>query len=87
MAGANLVDVDMSSADDRSLFLSTQKLFSILITVGQAAAYLFSGMFGNFNDIGPIYCALIVLQLFFAGIIVMLLDEVLQKGYGLGSGV
>lgn len=44
-------------------------------------------MFGNFNDIGPIYCALIVLQLFFAGIIVMLLDEVLQKGYGLGSGV
>ena len=44
-------------------------------------------MFGNFNDIGPIYCALIVAQLFFASIIVMLLDEVLQKGYGLGSGV
>ena len=27
------------------------------------------------------------LQLFFAGIIVICLDELLQKGYGLGSGI
>jgi len=30
---------------------------------------------------------LIVLQLFFAGIIVLILDELLHKGYGLGSGI
>jgi protein transport protein SEC61 subunit alpha len=30
---------------------------------------------------------LIILQLFFAGIIVICLDELLQKGYGLGSGI
>merc|ERR1712046_481210 len=30
---------------------------------------------------------LIIVQLFFAGIIVILLDELLQKGYGLGSGI
>ena len=34
LVGANIVDVDMGSADDRSLFLSTQKLFSIVIAVG-----------------------------------------------------
>ena len=28
-----------------------------------------------------------VLQLFVAGLIVLLLDELLQKGYGLGSGI
>lgn len=28
-----------------------------------------------------------VVQLFVAGLIVLLLDELLQKGYGLGSGI
>merc|ERR1712217_337063 len=30
---------------------------------------------------------LLILQLFFAGVIVLTLDELLQKGYGLGSGI
>jgi len=30
---------------------------------------------------------LIIVQLFIAGLIVLLLDEVLQKGYGMGSGI
>ena len=29
----------------------------------------------------------VLLQLFVAGIVVLLLDELLQKGYGLGSGI
>ena len=29
---------------------------------------------------------LLIVQLFFAGIIVFLLDELMQKGYGMGSG-
>lgn len=32
-------------------------------------------------------CIYSVLQLFVAGLIVLLLDELLQKGYGLGSGI
>jgi len=32
-------------------------------------------------------CCLIVIQLFVAGMIVLLLDELLSKGYGLGSGI
>lgn len=30
---------------------------------------------------------MIIIQLFVAGLIVLLLDELLQKGYGLGSGI
>ena len=30
---------------------------------------------------------LIILQLFAAGMVVIILDELLQKGYGLGSGI
>ena len=37
--------------------------------------------------IGVISLKTSVLQLFFAGIIVICLDELLQKGYGLGSGI
>lgn len=32
-------------------------------------------------------CICSILQLFVAGLIVLLLDELLQKGYGLGSGI
>jgi protein transport protein SEC61 subunit alpha len=40
-----------------------------------------------FREIGAGICLLLVLQLTVAGLIVILLDELLQKGYGLGSGI
>lgn len=43
--------------------------------------------YGQPSDIGAGVCLLIVIQLFIAGLIVLLLDELLQKGYGLGSGI
>lgn len=87
LAGAKLIDVDMGSKQDRDLFQSTQKLFSIIITVGEALAYFLSGMYGPVNEIGPVTGCLIVLQLSLSGVIVILLDELLQKGYGIGSGI
>jgi len=47
----------------------------------------FSGLYGDFRDVGIGNGLLLVLQLVIAGVIVMLLDELLQKGYGLGSGI
>jgi protein transport protein SEC61 subunit alpha len=87
LAGAKIIDVDMSSKQDRDLFQASQKLFAIIITLGEALAYLLSGMYGNVAEIGYLNSILIVLQLSIAGIIVILLDELLQKGYGLGSGI
>ena len=59
----------------------------MVITVGQAIVYVMTGMYGDPADIGFSICFLIVVQLFIAGLIVLLLDELLQKGYGLGSGI
>lgn len=87
LAGAKLIDVNMNSKQDRDLFQASQKLFAIIITVGEALAYLLSGMYGNVAEIGLVNSVLIILQLSIAGIIVILLDELLQKGYGLGSGI
>jgi len=50
-------------------------------------AYVMSGMYGDVKDLGAGTATLIILQLVMAGIIVLVLDELLQKGYGMGSGI
>ncbi|CAG9317356.1 unnamed protein product [Blepharisma stoltei] len=87
LAGSKIIDVDQSLKEDRALFQGAQKLFGMLITIGEAVAYVVSGMYGNISDIGATTAILIIIQLFLAGVIVIILDEFLQKGYGLGSGI
>merc|ERR1712164_127789 len=59
----------------------------MIITLGQSIVYVMTGMYGDPSELGAGVCLLIILQLFCAGLIVLLLDELLQKGYGLGSGI
>merc|ERR1711934_1047177 len=87
LAGSRIIDVDQSLKEDRALFGGAQKLFGMLITMGEAVAYVMSGMYGDVREIGAGNAILIMVQLFFAGIIVLLLDELMQKGYGMGSGI
>merc|ERR1711937_429945 len=87
LVGAKMIDVNMQSREDRELFQASQKLFGLLITFGEALAYLLSGMYGPVGELGLIRSLLIIAQLFLAGFMVLMLDELLQKGYGLGSGI
>merc|ERR1712216_161658 len=87
LAGSKIIDMDQGTKDDRALFGGAQKLFGILITIGEAVAYVLSGMYGDVKDLGAGNAILIICQLFVAGLIVICLDELLQKGYGLGSGI
>jgi preprotein translocase SecY subunit len=84
LAGSNIIECDMSNPEDRGLFTSASKVFSIVLTGVQAGAYIISGMYGAIS--GPV-TLVIFLQLLGAGIIVMLMDELVQKGWGLGSGI
>lgn len=70
----------------------------MVITIGQASVYVMSGIYGAPSELGAGICLLIIfqvgklyavhcLQLTFAGLLVLMLDELLQKGYGLGSGI
>merc|ERR1712159_361624 len=87
LAGSKIIDVDTSLKEDRTLFNGAQKLFGMLMCLGEAVAYVIAGMYGDVKDIGAGNSLLIIVQLFFAGMIVCNLDELLQKGYGLGSGI
>uniref|UniRef100_A0A8C0HZ09 Translocon Sec61/SecY plug domain-containing protein n=1 Tax=Balaenoptera musculus TaxID=9771 RepID=A0A8C0HZ09_BALMU len=85
-AGAKIIEVG-DTPKDRALFNGAQKLFGMIITIGQAIVYVMTGMYGNPAERGAGICLLIIIQLFVAGLIVLLLDELLQKGYSLGSGI
>lgn len=87
LAGSRIIDVDTSLKEDRTLYQGAQKLFGMLITIGEAVAYTMSGMYGDLESLGSANAILIILQLFFAGLLVINLDELLQRGYGIGSGI
>jgi protein transport protein SEC61 subunit alpha len=85
LAGSSIIKCDMSNSEDRGLFTSASKVFSIVLTGIQGGAYILSGMYGT-SLAGPTILVIFI-QLLAAGIIVMLMDELVQKGWGLGSGI
>mmetsp|Transcript_3246 Transcript_3246/g.6461 ORF Transcript_3246/g.6461 Transcript_3246/m.6461 type:complete len:482 (+) Transcript_3246:209-1654(+) len=87
LAGSKIIDVDQGTKEDKTLFQGAQKLLGILITIIEAVAYVLSGMYGDVKDLGAGNAMLIILQLITAGILVICLDELLNKGYGLGSAI
>jgi hypothetical protein len=46
----------------------------------QAIVYVLTGMYGEPSEVGTVNGVLIVLQLFVAGVLVLLLDEMLNNG-------
>jgi len=86
LKGVKLLDIG-DTAQDRRLFNSAQKLLGMVMTLAQAVAYVLSGMYGSLEELGGFNAALVVLQLFGSGVLVIVLDEMLQKGHGIGSGI
>lgn len=84
LSGSKMINIDMSNPDDRSMFTSASKILSVVMTLFEASAYILGGTYGTLPVTTEI---VILLQLVGAGLIVLLLDELLQKGWGLGSGI
>jgi preprotein translocase SecY subunit len=84
LAGSEIIKVDFQNPEDRVLFTSATKLLTMIVIVVEASAYLIGGLFGS---IAPNAAIAIFFELFAASVIVMLLDELVQKGWGIGSGV
>jgi len=89
LVGSAMIDCNMSRPEDRSLFTTASKVFAMLLTGVQASSYIISGMYNPPEGGGlPGTIAIIIfLQLLAAGVIVMMLDELIQKGWGFGSGI
>lgn len=84
LVGSQLIRVDMSDPVERSLYTGAQKVLAVFMTGFQAIAYVSAGAYGILSLDKAV---LVFLQLMFAGVVVILMDEMIQKGWGLGSGV
>jgi len=89
--GAKLISLDLSNPEHKKAFQGVQKLLSIALSFFEAGVYVFSGylpasttstIFGSFF----VTQLFLVLQLAAGSIILLYLDEVVQK-YGIGSGI
>jgi len=85
LVGSQIIKVDFSNSEERALYTGTQKILAVLMTIFEALAYILGGAYGE--DIGFEASMLILVQLLVAGFIILLMDEIIQKGYGLGSGI
>ncbi|MCS7146360.1 MAG: preprotein translocase subunit SecY [Nitrososphaerota archaeon] len=84
LVGAEILRLDLKKSEDRALFTALSKIFTLVIAIFQAAAYIFAGYFGTLT---PNAQLLVFAQLLLATIVIMLMDEMVQKGWGLGSGI
>lgn len=79
--------MELRSVKDFLRFVLFSKVLGIIIALCEAFATVWSGMYGDVDKLGAGNAILIILQLTFAGVIVLMLDEVMSKGYGFGSGI
>jgi len=84
LSGSKIISVDFGDPEDRALFTGGQKAIAMLMTAFQSIAYILGQAYGELDPTGAV---VVFLQLFMSGLIVILMDELVQKGWGLGSGV
>jgi protein transport protein SEC61 subunit alpha len=87
LKGSDLIRLDFKNPDDRSLFTSATKIVTLIVIVAEGALYGAS-VYGPLTAENAPYAIYVVIgQLIGASVIVMLLDEMIQKGWGVGSGL
>ena len=94
LVGSDIIKLNMSDPDDRAIFGSATKFLTFIVIVGESIAYILGGALGpacsatvTSNCLAGNQDFVIFIQLFIASVLVLLLDEMIQKGWGLGSGV
>jgi len=84
LVGAQLIRLDLSKPQDRATFTAMNKVLTIVVILVEAAIFTVSGMLG---PLGPNVQLIVFIQLVVATMLIVFMDELIQKGWGLGSGV
>src|SRR4051794_35543259 len=87
LKGSDLIKLDFKNTDDRSLFTSATKIVTIIVICAEGGLYGAS-VYGPLTaQEAPYAIYIVIAQLIGSSIIVMLMDELVQKGWGVGSGL
>src|SRR5918994_65316 len=87
LKGSDLLKLNFKTPDDRSLFTSATKIVTIIVIVAEGGLYGAS-VYGPLTaEEAPHAIYIVIAQLIGASLLVMLMDEMVQKGWGVGSGL
>jgi preprotein translocase SecY subunit len=84
LQGSDILRLDLSATEDRALFGTATKLLTFVVISIESGAYILGGALGTLQTTQAI---VIFFQLFGASVMILLLDEMIQKGWGIGSGI
>src|SRR3989338_2578313 len=81
--GSGILKINTATHEGRTFFQGLQKILVIFFIIFEAIVYIFMGGLSPSEGISP---WILVFQLFLGGILILLMDEVMNK-WGFGSGV
>ena len=85
LRGSDILKFDFKNPAERGVFQTATKLVTYIVIVAESIVYGVAVYGPNIVDPNVMY--ILIGQLMAASIIVMFLDELIQKGWGLGSGI
>ena len=79
LQGSDILRLNLGDTEDRALFGTATKLLTFIVIAIESGAYILGGALGTLS---PNQSIIIFFQLFFASIVILLLDELIQMGGG-----
>ncbi|KFA76185.1 hypothetical protein S40288_10099 [Stachybotrys chartarum IBT 40288] len=87
LAVTHMIDGSLDLEPHHELYQTTGRLFPFILSADTAIIYVFTVLYSPPRELGAVVIFLLILQLVIAGMIVILTNELFQKGYSLGSGI
>jgi len=85
LRGSEILRFDFKKPEERGIFQTATKLVTYVVIVAESAVYGIAVYGPGVADPSIMY--ILIGQLMAASVIIMFLDELIQKGWGLGSGI
>src|SRR3989337_142158 len=85
LRGSDILKFDFKKPEERGVFQTATKLVTYVVIIAESAVYGIAVYGPGMAD--PSHLYVLIGQLMGASIIIMFLDETVQKGWGLGSGI
>lgn len=85
LRGSEILKFDFKKPEERGIFQTATKLVTYIVIIAESSVYGIAVYGPGVTEPNVLY--VLVGQLMAASIIIMFLDEMIQKGWGLGSGI
>ena len=85
LRGSDILKFDFKKPEERGIFQTATKLVTYVVIIAESIVYAIAVYGPGVSE--PYVMYVMIGQLMAASIIIMFLDELIQKGWGLGSGI